>query len=144
VIATREAARLLARERREVATDDDQMLGMIAPSDDPEIGYFKRLYRAEFKSAFHAAVGSLSARDRLLLQQHLLDGLGIDQLAAFYQVHRATTARWLGAARREVLDRTRSELIRRLQLSHDELDSIMRLINSRFDVSFPALLRTQA
>jgi RNA polymerase sigma-70 factor (ECF subfamily) len=140
VIATREASRLLTRERREVATDDDHMLGMLTPSDDPEIGYFKRLYRAEFKSAFQAAVGSLSARDRLLLQQHLVDGLGIDQLAAFHQVHRATTARWLGAARREVLDRTRSELIRRLQLSHDELDSIMRLISSRLDVSFPALL----
>jgi hypothetical protein len=42
-----------------------------------------------------------------------------------------------------VLDRTRAELIRRLQLSHDELDSIMRLISSRLDVSFPALLLSQ-
>jgi RNA polymerase sigma-70 factor, ECF subfamily len=141
VVATREAARLLGRERREVAADDNAMLGMITPEDDAEIAYLKRLYRAEFKAAFQAAVSSLSDRERMLLQQHVIDGLGIDQLAAFYRVHRTTTARWLEAARREVLARTRKELIRRLELSRDELDSIMRLIISHLDVSLPALLR---
>lgn len=140
VVATREAKRLLPRERR-VVVDEDGLSALVAPDDDPEIGYLKRLYRAEFKVAFTAAVAALSDRERMLLQQHALDGLSIDELAAFYRVHRATTARWVEAARQAVLDGTRRELIRRLQLSRDELDSIMRLIRSQLDVSLPALLR---
>jgi len=77
----------------------------------------------------------------MLLHQHALDGLSIDKLAAFYRVHRATTARWLDAARQAVLDGTRRELVSRLQLSVNELDSIMRMIGSRLDVSLPELLR---
>jgi RNA polymerase sigma-70 factor (ECF subfamily) len=140
VVATREAQRLLPRERREVAADDDELAGLIARDDDPEIGYLKRLYRAEFKDAFATAVSQLSDRERVLLRQNALDGLSIDQLAAFYRVHRATTARWIEAARQAVLDGTRKELIRRLQLSRSELDSVMRLISSQLDVSLPRVL----
>jgi RNA polymerase sigma-70 factor (ECF subfamily) len=140
VVATREAARLLPRERREVSADDDDLAGLIARDDDPEVGYLKRLYRAEFKQAFTAAVAGLSDRERLVLRQHALDGLSIDQLAAFYRVHRATTARWIEAAREAVLDGTRRELVKRLQLSRSELDSIMRLIGSQLEVSLPKLL----
>ena len=141
VVATREAARLLPRERREVAAEDDELAGLVARDDDPEIGYLKRLYRSEFKAAFTAAVDALSDRDRLLLRQNMLDGLSIDELAGFYRVHRATTARWLEAARQAVLDGTRRELIARLQLTRSELDSILRLIASGLDVSLPAALR---
>lgn len=142
VVATREAARLLPRERREVGADDDELAGLVARDDDPEIGYLKRLYRSEFKLAFTTAIDALPDRDRLLLRQHTLDGLSIDELAAFYRVHRATTARWIETARQTVLDGTRHDLIQRLRLSHSELDSIMRLIGSQLDVSLPALLRT--
>ena len=141
VVATREAQRLLARERRTVAAADDEIAGMLAPDDDPELGYLKRVYRAEFKLAFAGAIDALADRDRLLLQQHALDGLSIDHLAAFHKVHRATAARWLEAARKAVLDGTRKQLIDRLQLGRDELESLMRLIASQLDVSLPRLLR---
>lgn len=144
VVATREAQRLLPRERREVAADDDELAGLIARDDDPELGYLKRLYRAEFKQSFAAAVAALSDRERVVLRQNALDGLSIDQLAAFYRVHRATTARWIEAARQSVLDGTRKELIRRLQLSRSELDSVMRLIGSQLDVSLSRVLKTPA
>ncbi len=45
VVATREAARMLPRARREVSADDDVLAGLIAGDDDPEVGYLKRLYR---------------------------------------------------------------------------------------------------
>jgi len=141
VVATREAQRLLARERRTVAADDDAIAGMIGPDDDPELGYLKRVYRAEFKAAFSDAIAALADRDRLLLQQNALDGLSIDHLATFHKVHRATAARWLEAARKAVLDGTRKKLIDRLQLGRDELESVMRLIASQLDVSLPRLLR---
>lgn len=139
VVATREAARMLPRARRERNADDD-LESMMARDDDPEIGYLKRLYRGEFKRAFRAAVEALGDRERVLLAQHVLDDLGIDQIAALHRVHRATVARWLQAARTAVLDSTQRELIRRLRLSRTELASVMRLIESQLEVSLPRLL----
>jgi RNA polymerase sigma-70 factor (ECF subfamily) len=140
VVATREAARMLPRARRELSAADEELAGLIAPDDDPEVGYLKRLYRDEFKLAFTAAVDALEARDRLLLRQHALDGLSIDQLGALHDVHRATAARWVEAAREAVLTGTHRELVRRLRLSRTELASVMRLIRSQLDVSLPRLL----
>ena len=141
VVATREAARLLPRARRELSAEDDELASLIAPDADPELGYLKRLYRHEFKQAFETAIAALDDRQRLLLRQHTLDGLGIDELAAFYSVHRATTARWVDAAREALLAGTQRELVRRLGLSKTELTSLMRLIRSQLDVSLPRLLR---
>lgn len=140
VVATREAARLLSRAPREVGAADDELARLIAP-DDPELDYFKQLYTDEFKRAFEAAVESLDGRDRLVLRQHTLDGLGIDQLAALHRVHRATAARWIETARDAVVARTLRELGRRLRLSRTELASVIRLIRSQLDVSLPRLLR---
>jgi len=141
VVVTREAARMLPRARREVAAADDELDGLLAGNDDPEIGYLKRLYRAEFKQAFHAAVEALDDRARLVLRQHTLDGLGIDRLATLHRVHRATAARWVEAAREAVLAGTQRELTLRLRLSRGELASMMRLIQSQLDVSLARVLR---
>jgi RNA polymerase sigma-70 factor (ECF subfamily) len=141
VVATREAARLLAKYRRE-QPDDDALADAISPGDEPALGFLKRTYREEFKQAFHAAVAALADRERLLLRQAELDGLSIDELAAFYRVHRATTARWVQSAREAVLEGTRRQLAVRLGIDSGEVSSIMRLIRSNLDVSLPALLRS--
>lgn len=143
VIATREALRLLppsAHARRQAAASDEELADLTAPDDDPEVGYAKRRYRDEFKEAFHAAVAALSAHERLLLRQHTLDGLSIDQLAGLHGVHRATAARQVHAARDALFAGTRRELTRRLRLSSDELASMLRLIESQLDVSLPRVL----
>ncbi len=140
VVATREAARMLPIARREVAAEDDELAQLVAPDADPELGYLKRLYRAEFKQAFQQAVEALPARERLVLRQHVLDGLGIDQLAALHQVHRATAARWIEGARQAILTATQRELVHRLALSRTELTSVIRMISSQLDVSLSRLL----
>jgi RNA polymerase sigma-70 factor (ECF subfamily) len=141
VIAAREAARILPGARREIAAEeDDELVGLIAPDDDPEIGYFKRRYREEFKRAFHAAVDALEPRERLLLRQHVIDGVGIDRLAALHGVHRATAARWVQAARDAVVEGTQRELARRLKLRRDELATVIDLIRSQLDISLQRVL----
>ncbi|CAN5362989.1 hypothetical protein BH11MYX1_BH11MYX1_37240 [soil metagenome] len=140
VVATREAARMLPIARREPVLDDDDLAYLVAPDDSPELGYLKRLYRAEFKHAFQAAVAALPARDRLVLRQSVLDGLGIDALAKLHNVHRATCARWLEAARAEILAATQKILIEKLELSWNELQSVIRLISSKLDVSLTRVL----
>jgi RNA polymerase sigma-70 factor (ECF subfamily) len=144
VVATREAARMLSRARCDVTGDDSELADMIAGDDDPEIRYFKRLYHEEFKRALHAALDMLDDRLRLVLQQHVLDGLGIDQLAAVHRVHRSTAARWVQTAHHALRSGTQRELTRRLQLSPGELASVMRLIGSQLHVSLSRVLRHSA
>jgi RNA polymerase sigma-70 factor, ECF subfamily len=135
---------LLPRLHRDAGAGDDELAHRVGAEDDPEVGYLKHLYRREFKQALHAAVDTLDDHERLLLRQHALDGLSVDQLARLHGVHRATAARWVGAVRDTVLARTHRELIRRLGLSRGELASIMRLIQSQLDVSLPRILQRSA
>ena len=144
VVATREAARMLSRARCDVTGDDSELVDMVADDDDPEIRYFKHLYREELKSALHAALDMLDARLRLVLQQHVLDGLGIDQLASVHRVHRSTAARWVQTAHHVLRSGTQRELSRRLQLSQRELASLIRLIGSQLQVSLSRVLRHSA
>ncbi|MDC0675193.1 transcriptional regulator [Nannocystis radixulma] len=141
VVATRETLRLLGRPQREVSGDDDAIAALMPADAGPEVEHFKRHYREAFKQAFREAVAALTDRERVLLRQHALDGLSIDRLAEFYGVHRSTTARWIDGARRSVLEHTRRALGRRLHVPVSELDSIMRLIDSRLDITLPTLLR---
>ncbi|HLU65238.1 MAG TPA: sigma-70 family RNA polymerase sigma factor [Kofleriaceae bacterium] len=138
VIAVREAIKLVSR-RREVPVSDELLASALAPDAGPELAYMKRLYRAEFGRAFSAALASLSPRQRTLLRQHALDELGLDRMARLYGAHRATVARWLAAARADLVAATRRELVERLGISPVEVDSILRLVESQLDVSLGGL-----
>jgi RNA polymerase sigma-70 factor, ECF subfamily len=137
VTATRAALKLVRAQSRETpaGSGDDALFEARAPSDDPELAYIKAAYRAEFKSAFQEALDSLSARERLLLKQQIVDGLNVDELGRLYAVHRATAARWTQAARDKLLTRTRRVFILRARITGDECDSVMRLVKSQLDVS---------
>jgi RNA polymerase sigma-70 factor (ECF subfamily) len=128
------------KEQREIPLENDRLVQAFLPCDNPELDLLKRLYRREFKSAFSDALRSLTDRQRTVLRQQLLDGLTIDELGALYHVHRATAARWLEQARQQVLTTTRELLLERLNVRAPELDSIMRLIESRLEVSLRQLL----
>jgi RNA polymerase sigma-70 factor (ECF subfamily) len=141
VIAMREVLRLTSAGKREVAVDDEDLLDALSPADDPELEHLKSHYRETFGQAFRDALAALGARERTMLRHVLLDGLGIDALAKLYDVHRATAARWLVAAREAVLDGTRSRLALALRISGPEAESVLRLVKSRLDVSIERLLR---
>ena len=130
----RAALKLLRKENRETPTDD-ALLEARAQEDDPELAYMKAAYRASFKVAFQEALESLLPRERTLLKQQIVDGLGIDELGALYQVHRATAARWVQSAREKLLVRTRRTFMMNARISSDECESIMRLVRSQLDMS---------
>jgi RNA polymerase sigma-70 factor (ECF subfamily) len=71
----------------------------------------------------------------LLLKQHFLDGLSIDRMAALHDVHRATAARWIAKLLERLLVDTRSRLQAALDVDAEELDSVLRLIQSCMDAS---------
>ena len=142
VIAIRDALRTARKEKREVSLSDELSAALPASELDPDLAYQKRLYQAEFKSSFEAAVDELSARERSLLRQSIVYHSTVDQVATIYQVHRATAARWIAKAREQLGNKTRAHLRNRLSLSEDQFESIVRLIESQMDLSMERLLAT--
>lgn len=140
VVATREALMHLRASKRERARAEAVSTTALALRDH-ELTVLRREYRAEFERAFADALASLSSKDRNLLYYHLVGRLGIDRLGALYRVHRVTAFRWLRDAREALVTRTRELLAARMQLAHDELESLLRLVQSRASVSVERLLR---
>jgi RNA polymerase sigma-70 factor (ECF subfamily) len=139
VALLREAIHLSKREKRDVPLTFD-LFALPDADANPEVAYFKKRYRAEYKEAFEAALVQLGARERALLRQQYILGLNIDEIGAIYQVHRATAARWVQQAREELLSHARLELARRLGLSRAEIEAIVRMIESQLEVSLRRIL----
>jgi RNA polymerase sigma-70 factor (ECF subfamily) len=140
VMATRELVRAINKGRREVGVPDDAFLDMLLPTSDPELRYLREHYRADVDAAMRAALAALSEQSRALLRYSMVDGWTVDRIGALYGVHRATAARRVAAAREELGAAMRAELATRLAISVDEVDSIVRLVQSRIDVSLERLL----
>lgn len=134
-VAARAAIDLHRRGGGREVSPSEGLFENLTDSSDPEIEYLKRHYRAEFRQAFETAVGRLGARDRNTLRHIFVERLTIDQMAALYAIHRSTAARRMAGARAALLEATRAALAEKLEVGQESLDSIMRLIGSRFEVS---------
>ena len=132
VVATREGLAALRRERGDEAPDEERLESL---EEDVELTFVKASCREAFKGAFADAIGSLPLRERTLLKQHYLDGLSAREIARMRRVHHGTVARWLEEVRETVLKRTRSALHERLANEGTEPESILRMLQSRWDVT---------
>jgi len=140
VIATRELVRVINKGRCEIGVTDDAFLDMLLPGADPELGYLRDHYRADVDAAMRAALAALPDQPRALLRYSVVDGWTVDRIGALYGVHRATAARRVAAAREELGSAIRAELAARLEIYVGDVDSIVRLVQSRIDVSLERLL----
>lgn len=140
ITATRELIRHQRKRARETPSDRplDEALG---DAGDPLLLQLKAEYRTEFATALREAITELSAEDRTLLRQQIVDQLSIDEIGAAFGVHRATAARWLQRARGALVAATRGRLAVRLKVSVDEIDSVIRLVQSQLDASMIRYLR---
>ena len=142
VAATRTALEIQRAGRRE-------RLGDVVPDlasewlDDPELDYLKPGYARELEVALGEALEALDDRDRAVLGMYLVDGLNIERIGKLYDVHRATVARWISAARDRLYDETRRRLGERLALGSGEFESIARLVRSQVNVSLRRILANQ-
>jgi RNA polymerase sigma-70 factor (ECF subfamily) len=140
ITATRELIRHQRRRTREAPSERplDEVLG---DAGDPLLAQLKLEYRTEFATALREAITLLEAEDRMLLRQQVVDQLSIDEIGAAFGVHRATAARWLQRARGALVTATRGRLATRLKLPADEIDSVIRLVQSQLDASVVRYLR---
>lgn len=139
VTATRKAVSALRKQRDGGADFDlEQAMGEL----DPERRHLKEHYRPLFRESFARAVRSLSAQERNVLRLHYLQRVTLQQLAGMYGVHRATIVRQLAATREKLLKATGRHLKDHRVIVGEDLQSIVDLLKSRFDVSVEALLRS--
>jgi RNA polymerase sigma-70 factor (ECF subfamily) len=142
VVAVRMLLNRLRDDGRMVG--EEQLLEQALDTDPADVRYMKALYRDEFKRAFQQALGSLDVRQRTLLRFQLLDGMSATEIARFYRVHRATVHRWQQQIQVSLLERTRAHLRDQLAVEPAEVDSIVRLIQSNWQVSLTAALRADS
>jgi RNA polymerase sigma-70 factor, ECF subfamily len=135
VVTLRLALDLRRRRTEELVADSPEP----APGDevvvDAELDLLKRRYAGELNAAFRLAVGALTAEQRRLLRAHFVEGATLEQLASDSGVHRATVARWIAAARQEILAGARQKLGERLRVRPAELSSLLGVMRSRLDLS---------
>jgi RNA polymerase sigma-70 factor (ECF subfamily) len=140
VCAWRVALRLLAQSSKEKVAGARPVDEMPAEGD-VELAILKAEYAGHFQRAFDESIRELTARDRTLLRMHYADGLSLDAIAKMYRVHRATVVRQLERARAHLGATVRRRLETSLDAERSEIESILRLIRSRMDVSIGSALR---
>lgn len=140
VMATRQLVKVVNRGRREVGGTDDDFFDRIVPANDPELSILRERYRDVVDTAMRAGLAALDDRERALLRYAFVNGLNVDAVGKLYGVHRATAARWVAAAREQLGVRIREALAQRLNIDIEEVDSIVRLVGSRIDVSLDRVL----
>jgi RNA polymerase sigma-70 factor, ECF subfamily len=115
-------------------SDEAALLLLPDLADDPELGFMKRHYLAEFDAAVADAHASLSDRERIILKLAMVDRLPSHAIGAIYGVHRTTAKRWLEDAEKALMSAIRKSLMERLQVTRAELQSILRLVQSRLEL----------
>jgi len=141
VTAVRTAISLL-RKQSGVAAPVDDFERLAEPADDPELHFLKARYRQAFKAAFARAVGELDGRERNVLRLHHIGGMTLEQVARMYGVDRSTIVRLLQKVRGKLFTQTCAALREELAIEHTELDGVLELVRSRFEVSLGRLLET--
>jgi len=141
ITATRELIRHKKRQERHVGEGDSGLEAVLVIGNDPVLEKLKTEYRTEFAAALPDAIADLSAEDRMLLRQSIVEKMSIDEVGAAFGVHRATAARWLNRARGALVGATHKRLAERLDLPVEQMDSVIKLVQSQLDASVIRYLR---
>lgn len=134
-----DAHRTDAQHKRETPHQD--LAADLPDSANPELALLRHAQSAAFQDAFAHAIASLESSQRNLLRQHFLQGLTHEAIASLYGVHRSSVGRWLEKTHQDLLRATKRRLTD-LDVPRDELDSLLRLLQSQWDVSLSRLLQS--
>jgi RNA polymerase sigma-70 factor (ECF subfamily) len=126
----------LARLRDPAAPSSEPISELnLAASRDPELEYIRARYQGDFAAAVREAFATLSTEARSVMRMYILERMNIAEIGAVVGVHRATIARWIAAARAQLLEETRARLRKRLGSSTSEVESLLRLLDSQLEAS---------
>ena len=144
VVSARTAVdELRTRRWRETAVADDAVGVGLEPPADPELALLRDHYAADFRGAFRTRRRQLDDRDRRVLRERIVYGLGIVRMAELHETSKSSMARWIDAARNRLVAHVRHDLQARLAVGSDDLESLLRLAGSQFHVSVARVLRSE-
>jgi RNA polymerase sigma-70 factor, ECF subfamily len=138
--AVRTALNLQRSDRRRARVEEEALAEGTVAGGDLELDYLRQRHQADFQAALAEALAALPTRERTVLRLHFVEGLSLERIGGMYQTHKSTVSRWLSRAREDVLADVRRRLAERLQLSGEELQSLLRAVRSQLDASLSALL----
>lgn len=146
ITAVRIADRRSERAQHELTAHEGALdaADRLLPVLDPEMEHRVQSYKATFQAAMQEGLAALSRRERNLLRFHFLERLSIDRLSEIYQVHRATTARWLLRAQQHLAEETRSRFIAQIPTAENSMPRLLDLIRSKLDLSLSGILQRTA
>jgi RNA polymerase sigma-70 factor (ECF subfamily) len=136
IAAVREASKVHRHERLHAGLRPDEP----PPPATPEESAIRARYGEAFNAAFRDAFKALPAEDRLILRLHFAEGLNLDGLAVALGFSRATAGRRIVTARTHLREETLRLLGERLEASPEELDSVLKALRSRLEITFGALV----
>jgi RNA polymerase sigma-70 factor len=121
--------------------DSEDILDMLPePGAAPDMDVIRKRHQPDLRKAMQEAFALLSADDSYLLRLYYVDKLSMYKLAELLKVSQPTISRRLADAREQVYKETRRLLQQRLGLSQPDFQSLMKLIDSQFDVRISQLL----
>ncbi|MCY1023803.1 transcriptional regulator [Pyxidicoccus sp. MSG2] len=139
ISATRLALRMRKAQGEESQVDAEVLAAHPAPGG-LELGFVREEARGHVRAAFIRAVASLDDEDRELLRLHFVERLSLERMGALFGLHKSTLSRRLSAVQALLEKRTRRALAERLSLPEPEVNSLMRAIQGRLDLSLSGLL----
>jgi len=128
-----------AHQRRDAAAPAPLLFA--APAADPELAYLRARYTPELGTAFRTTLAALSPRERTVLRLHFLEAMNAEAIGKVYRVSTRTVQRWLERTRGRILRETRRLLAERLDLSATQIDGLITLFHSQFDISVFTVLQ---
>jgi RNA polymerase sigma-70 factor (ECF subfamily) len=136
IAAVREVSKVHRHERAQAGLRPDEP----PPAATPEEAAIRARYGEAFNTAFRDAFRALPSEDRLILRLHFAEGLNLDGLASALGFSRATAGRRIVTARTRLRDETLRLLAERLDASPEEVDSVLKALRSRLDITLGALV----
>ena len=139
-VATLRAAANLTRSEKthEELAENDLPTGALA--EVPELRVLEGRYRQAFRDAFRHAFAQLPVEERAILKLHFVDGVTVRKLVPILGVSSATAGRRLLAAQQHLGDLVIAELAERTDQPASELESVVRALMSKLEVSLSALI----
>ncbi|HET7542700.1 MAG TPA: sigma-70 family RNA polymerase sigma factor, partial [Polyangiaceae bacterium] len=135
----RAALRLAKVNNPEVLVTRDALADEITDVCDQELTLLKDHYGELFRSELVLALGELPAKDRMLLQLHLVAGLSTTRIAKMYHLNQSSISRQLQRTAAATFTLIKQRIHRRLGVDTAELESLLDLARSHIELTLSSM-----
>jgi len=134
VVALRQVHEMAAARNRNPVMPTDAIVEAVTETD-PMLELLVRTHGDSVRRVFREALAELDERQRDVLRLEVIEGLGHQQIAERYGVHRTSALRWLEEVRATLAREVRARIRQELGLGADSVESLLRALDHRVQLS---------